>query len=85
VFKAIPGASHTERTFEELFAYDIVGLAAHLANIIIDDDQNNNLMARRYAEAQSLLDLLQAVRSYTPSFLDPTDTRQRSTALGLLH
>jgi len=51
---------HPEGTFENLLAYDVIGLAAHLTNIATDDNQYKELVARTGEGAQSLVNLLQA-------------------------
>jgi len=67
-----------------MIAYDVIGLAAHLTSIVIDDDQNKKLVACRDEGAQALVNLLQAVCFHTAPPLDATDTRLRLPASGFL-
>lgn len=50
--------------FENILTYDVIGLAARLRNIVMDNKRQNFLLARRDMDAQFLLDLLQAVCLY---------------------
>jgi hypothetical protein len=67
-----------------LLTYDVIGLAAHLTNLVTDKKRYEILIARRGADAQSLLDLLQAVCSYLTTLLDVIDVRSLP-AFGLPH
>jgi hypothetical protein len=46
-------------------AYDTIGLSARLAAVIDDDDGFRSLVSLRSAAAQSFVNLLQAVRSFS--------------------
>jgi hypothetical protein len=50
--------------FENILTYDVIGLAARLRNIVMDNKRQKILLARRDMDAQFLLDLLQAVCLY---------------------
>ncbi|KZP29838.1 kinase-like protein [Athelia psychrophila] len=56
---------------------DVIGLSAHLAVAITDDDLYKEFYARRYVSAQLLLDLLQAVYLY----IDPAFKQRHVKAL----
>ncbi|KIM87647.1 hypothetical protein PILCRDRAFT_287169 [Piloderma croceum F 1598] len=51
---------HPKIMFEDILTYDIIGLAARLRNIVMDNKRHKFLLARRNTNAQFLLDLLQA-------------------------
>ena len=56
-----------------LLSLDVIGLCANLTILVIDSNKHKEVLARRGPGAQSLLDLLQAVRSSThwfTSFID---------------
>jgi hypothetical protein len=59
--------------FSNLLSLDVIGLCANLTIIVIDSNKHKEVLARRGPGAQSLLDLLQAVRSWTPYFASFTD------------
>ena len=54
---------HSEDAFRKLAALDAVGLSSNLAVMVTDNRKYKEVVALRGPEAQSLLNLLQAVRS----------------------
>jgi len=52
---------HSEDVIRKLLSLDAIGLCARISTVIVDDSQCREALARRGPEAQSLLNLLQAV------------------------
>lgn len=52
---------HPGSTTRKIVALDVIGLSAHLAIVVTEDDLYKQFYARRGPAAQALLDLLQAV------------------------
>jgi hypothetical protein len=65
---------HSEATFRKVVALDAIGICAHLTVCVTDDSKYQNLVTRRGQAAQSLVNLLQEVRSSALSSLYATES-----------
>jgi hypothetical protein len=52
---------HSKDLIKKLLLLDTIGLCAHLSIVVANDSKCREVLARRGTEAQSLLNLLQAV------------------------